>query len=37
MNHKVDDQNMGFISQLYPDVYTQIVPQGLSEISKPFS
>ncbi|KAJ4873811.1 Homeobox-leucine zipper protein ATHB-40 [Raphanus sativus] len=28
MNHKVDDQNMGFISQLYPDVYTQIVPQG---------
>ncbi|ESQ53419.1 hypothetical protein EUTSA_v10026207mg [Eutrema salsugineum] len=27
MNHTVDDQNMAFISQLYPDVYTQIVPQ----------
>ncbi|VVB10012.1 unnamed protein product [Arabis nemorensis] len=28
MNHRVvDDQNMVFISQLYPDVYTQIVPQ----------
>ncbi|CAH2076377.1 unnamed protein product [Thlaspi arvense] len=26
MNHTVDDQNMAFISQLYPDVYTQIVP-----------
>ena len=32
MNHTLDDQNMAFISQLYPDVYTQIVPQqGLSE------
>nr|VDD47838.1 unnamed protein product [Brassica oleracea] len=27
MNHTLDDQNMAFISQLYPDVYTQIVPQ----------
>ncbi|XP_010446748.1 PREDICTED: homeobox-leucine zipper protein ATHB-40 [Camelina sativa] len=27
MNHTVDDQNMAFISQLYPDVYTQLVPQ----------
>lgn len=32
MNHTVDDQNMAFISQLYPDVYTRMVPQqGLSE------
>ncbi|CAH8314805.1 unnamed protein product [Eruca vesicaria subsp. sativa] len=28
MSHTVDDQNMAFISHLYPDVYTQIVPQG---------
>ncbi|KAG2243985.1 hypothetical protein Bca4012_022338 [Brassica carinata] len=27
MNHTADDQNMAFISQLYPDVYTQMVPQ----------
>jgi len=30
MNYTVDDQNMAFISQLYPDVYTQIVQPGLS-------
>ncbi|KAG7544813.1 Homeobox-like domain superfamily [Arabidopsis suecica] len=33
MNHTVDDQNMAFISQLYPDVYTQIVPQP--EVKQP--
>ncbi|CAN6881264.1 unnamed protein product [Brassica oleracea] len=28
MNHTMDDdQNLAFISQLYPDVYTQILPQ----------
>ncbi|KAJ0252296.1 Homeobox-leucine zipper protein ATHB-40 [Hirschfeldia incana] len=27
MNYTEDDQNMAFISQLYPDVYTQMVPQ----------
>ncbi|CAE6155546.1 unnamed protein product [Arabidopsis arenosa] len=34
MNHTVDDQNMAFISQLYPDVYTQIVPQP-GEVKQP--
>ncbi|KAG7618669.1 Homeobox-leucine zipper protein ATHB-40 [Arabidopsis thaliana] len=33
MNHTVDDQNMAFISQLYPDVYTQIVQPG--EVKQP--
>ncbi|CAF2248108.1 homeobox-leucine zipper protein ATHB-40 [Brassica rapa] len=28
MNPTVSDHNMAFISQLYPDVYTHIVPQG---------
>ncbi|KAG2319158.1 hypothetical protein Bca4012_054588 [Brassica carinata] len=28
MNHTVGEQNMAFNSQLYPDVYTLIVPQG---------
>ncbi|KAF8049572.1 hypothetical protein N665_2180s0008 [Sinapis alba] len=28
MNHTASDQNMAFIFQLYPDVYTQIVQQG---------
>ncbi|KAL0739531.1 hypothetical protein Bca4012_015741 [Brassica carinata] len=27
MNHTMDDQSLAFISQLYPDVYTQILPQ----------
>ncbi|CAH8274101.1 unnamed protein product [Arabidopsis lyrata] len=34
MNHTVDDQNMAFISQLYPDVYTQLVPQP-GEVKQP--
>ncbi|CAL9228270.1 unnamed protein product [Arabidopsis halleri] len=34
MNHTVDDHNMAFISQLYPDVYTQIVPQQ-GEVKQP--
>ncbi|OAO98370.1 HB40 [Arabidopsis thaliana] len=34
MNHTVDDQNMAFISQLYPDVYTQIV-QPVGEVKQP--
>ncbi|CAH8344831.1 unnamed protein product [Eruca vesicaria subsp. sativa] len=35
MNHTVDDQNMAFISQLYPDVYTQIVPLQQGEVKPP--
>ncbi|KAF8098976.1 hypothetical protein N665_0255s0051 [Sinapis alba] len=35
MNHTGDDQNMAFISQLYPDVYTQMVPQQVGEVKPP--
>lgn len=36
-NQVVDQDHMLLISQMYPDVYTQIVPQGLySKSAEPF-